>query len=158
MVLNHLKMCSGHFPATFKKSWLRKRQASRNGELPTKDFFQKILQGPPLPPPSTLKVLDSSMNHCQKAINNTLKLAGNTVASLGQDWFVPHSDILRNQTYCLSLTTFSGKWGHCLNTQRICWFSRGYILLALPSRDRLLTLEDLHTGNKVAVFQSGSLS
>lgn len=97
------------FPSYFQKSWLRKRQASRKGELPTKDFFQKILQGPSLPSPSTLKALDSSMNHCQKAINNTPKLARNTVASLGQDWCVLHSDILRNQTYCLSLTTFSEK-------------------------------------------------
>lgn len=28
----------------------------------------------------------------------------------------------------------------------------------IPSRDRLLTLEDLHTRNKVAVFQSGYIS
>lgn len=90
-------MCSGHFPATFR-SCLRGRQASLNREVPAKEVFQRILQGPlhPHPPPSKAltPVWTPVQGHEQRAETG---FCGST------DWCVLHSDFLRNRPYHLKM-------------------------------------------------------
>lgn len=120
------------FSNSFQKQLKKKTCSRHTPQLPAIGCFSKNSSGSSKSPLSTLKSFDSSMNSCQKAINNMLKLAGNNFSGSR----VVSSAILTfsetKNTVWVRPRLLKNK-GKILNTSRICWSFRGYTLKVLTN-------------------------